>query len=236
MIIIIVVKCKEVYCYYILSGVEVSDIKLNTMQEDKLATDPVDVNENLQGIRKTSPIDDFIDRNIKNPVPKPPRSIDLSQLEHPNEYMNLGEYRAESGISDSPTNSEPAIDFDIDLMDRLGTFASAMDEDDDEELRPLPPLPDEREDDDEVDGKILSASEIDELYATVDKAILSDLKEDGEDSVKGDDPFDPENNSHKDSETERPQLERYTSKDVSNLEEGKFRIQVMLVFLHVYIS
>jgi len=208
-------------------GVEISDIQLKSMQEDQVAADPADVNENLSSIKKTSPIDDFIDRNIKNPVPKPPRSIDLDQLEHPKEYMNLGEYRAESGISDSPTTSEPAADFDIDLMDRLGTFASAMDEDDDEELRPLPPIPDEKEADDEVDGKILSASEIDELYATVDKAMRSNLKEDGGGSVRGDDPCETENNSQEDSETERPQLERYTSKDVSNLEEGKFRIQLV---------
>ena len=211
---------------------EVADIQLKTMGDDKIVCNDDGMYDNIGGIMKTSPIDDFMDGTIRNPVPKPPRSKEANKFEPANEYMNLGEYRMESGANEDKVSSEPVADFDIDLMDRLGTFASAMDAVDGEELRPLPPVPDEDQADDEVSGTKLSASEIGELYATVDKAMGQKLKQERGDSEEtGSSQVETEKRSQDDSETNRPQSERYASNDVSNLEEGKFRIQVNIMLL-----
>ena len=207
------------------------------MRDDHLTSGSDGLYDSVSSVRKTSPLDDFIDGNIRNPVPKPPRSVetDLSTKE----YMNLGEYRTESGINDDKVNSEPATDFDIDLMDSLGSFASAMDAGDAEELRPLPPVPDGDESNSEADRNILSESEIGELYATVDKAMRQKLKEGPENSERDHVPSDNDKSSQDNSEPERPQLDRYDSKDVSNLEEGKFRIQVnvkSLEFIYLLVT
>lgn len=222
-------------------GVEVSDIQLNTMQENQLGNDAV--YENLQTVRKTSPLDDFIDGRIKNPIPKPPRSGESGQSTPVNEYMNLTECRNGANVTCAPEMaSQPAPDFDIDLMDRLDTFASAMDDADgdvnddvcddvddnvDEEFRPLPPIPDEDEADN-VEENVLSASELDELYATVDKPKRSQSENENEDGIQRNDQSDQVDCAVS---KRNPDFERKISKDVSKLEEGKFKIQVMREFL-----
>ena len=213
----------------LISGVEVSDIQLKTLQENPVVSSSDATYEKVQlPVRKTSPLDDFIDGNIKNPIPKPPRSTEDGQITPVNDYMNLGEYRTESGIYEERMKSEPAPDFDIDLMDRLDTFASAMDVDDDDmtaEPRSLPPIPDEDEADDDACGNALSAKEFEELYATVDKQMRQDLIEEGNGDRNG---SETEEKNQSEAETEKPQLERKISRDVSKLEEGKFKIQVIL--------
>ena len=222
---------QKIHHYDIFSGLEVSDIQLKAMGDDKIVCNNDGMYDKIDGIRITSPIDNFIDGTIRNPVPKPPRSKETNYIAPANEYMNLGEYRTESGIDEDKVTSEPVADFDIDLMDRLGTFASAMDAVDDEDLRPLPPIPDEDQADGDVSGTKLSASEIDELYATVDKPMGQKLKQERGDAETGPVQYETEERTQDDSETDRPQLERYASKDVSNLEEGKFRIQVNITLL-----
>lgn len=189
--------------------------------------------ENLQALRKDSPLDDFIDGSIRNPIPKPPRSKEDVQAAPVSEYMNLAECQKNVGISRGNLPSKPVPDFDINLMDQLDNFASAMDagsenkqDEVDNGMRPLPSIPD-GEEVEGTNGKSLSSVEIEALYATVNKPTKYEIKDEGVD-------FDcdklvsmAERSSPDYFQVDQSkQSRRKISKDVSSLDEGKFKIQV----------
>ncbi|XP_065060168.1 uncharacterized protein LOC135687522 isoform X2 [Rhopilema esculentum] len=202
-----------------VEGVDLSDIRLKTMQDQSLMANGSHY-ENLPQPRKLSPLEDCIDGSIKNPVPKPPRRHEDVQTTPKNEYINLAEYRRDSIANQANIESEPAPDFDIDLMDKLDNFAATWDmneDDEEEEFRMLPPVPDED------DVLLPSNPEVEELYAKVDKTTKSRLQggringekdsEDIQDLPKG--------------SRDIKKIERKTSADVSALSEGKFKIQLV---------
>ena len=199
-----------------------SDIRLKTMQDQSLmANGPL--YENLPQPRKLSPLEDCIDGSIKNPVPKPPRRHEDGQTTPKNEYINLTEYRRDSIANQAKIESEPAPDFDIDLMDKLDNFAAAWDmneDDQEEEFRMLPPVPDED------DVLLPSNPEVEELYAKVDKTTKSMLQSVSMNKEK--DSSDIEDLSIGSRDIKK--IERKTSADVSALSEGKFKIQVKRCF------
>ena len=190
--------------------------------------------ESPSALRHLSPIDDFMDGTRRNPVPKPPRIHEDGRSTPNNEYMNLGEARISAHVGQGDGDARQPVDFDVDLMDRLDDFASAMDDDQsekDEPLRPLPPIPDCPEADVRLNPQ-MTPDELDELYSKVEipKRAITGLNTGEQNGVEGSrniqkhDSLDSEDSSRSEEET---------NKDVSNLEEGKFKIKVIFC-LFVY--
>lgn len=209
----------------IFVGLDLSQIRLKPL-EGPYKPDPDEVMyESPSALRHMSPIDDFMDGTRRNPVPKPPRSHDDGRSTPNNEYMNLG---VNSRAGQENGDARQPIDFDIDLMDRLDDFASAMDDDQsqkDEPLRPLPPIPDCPKADVRPNPQ-MTLDELDELYSKVQipNRAENGLKigdQNGNESnrnIQKHDSLDSEDSSRSEEEA---------NKDVSNLEEGKFKIKVI---------
>ncbi len=222
--------------FYIL-GLLLSDIHLATTEERPATRVSDSFYENLPTkTDQSDPINDLIDGSLENPIPKPPRSPGEKRTEPG--YMNLNEYREQIIGADAPEKpSKPEkpsrpMDFDIDLLDRLDNFASALstDESDAEFPRPLPPIPDTEETDGDA-GTNLSSAEIEELYATVDKSSKRATKEEKGDKLNT--PLPESDVADADeveeaAEQQTPTAAEDSCIDAANLEEGRFRIKVRI--------
>eukprot|EP00794_Sanderia_malayensis_P009948 gene9948-10968_t len=215
----------------IQGGLQLSDILLATTEERPAATkQPSSLYDSVSPPSKqtngNSPLDDFIDASIENPVPKPPRSPAETRTEP--SYMNLEAYREQAVPNvhpDSDKASKP-MDFDIDLLDRLDNFATALSEEDGEFPRDLPPIPDENEGA-ENSGTGLSTDEIDELYAKVDKPTKSIERNGGVKNLNlVDKSLDETDKKPEEQQEEREAVEENFI-DAANLDEGRFKIKLV---------